>query len=168
VLSKLVTNILHESKSSFVLRLAIADLILPLALRLYPIFALLIRVALNDIKLPVGGGPEHDRPMFIPKGSMVVMGYYALHRNPNVFGDDFEAFRPERWDTIKPAQWEYLGFGGGNRTCLGQHKAMLEASYVLARLSQATERLESRDDQEWKGQLKTTCTSANGCKVAVH
>jgi cytochrome P450 len=95
------------------------------------------------------------------------MGYYALHRDPNVFGNDVETFRPERWDTIKPGQWEFLGFGGGNRACLGQQKAMLEASYVLARLSQAIEKLKSRDDREWKGELKLTCKSAHGCKVTV-
>ncbi|KAI1382718.1 cytochrome P450 [Hypoxylon trugodes] len=126
-----------------------------LALRLHPIFPLLGRIALRDTNLPVGGGPSHDHPMFIQKGSMVVMDYYALHRNPEVFGDDVETFRPERWDSIKPTQWEVLGFGGGNRACLGQQKATIEASYVLARLAQVIE-------------LKMTCKSANGCKVAVY
>ncbi|ETS74122.1 hypothetical protein PFICI_13988 [Pestalotiopsis fici W106-1] len=69
------------------------------------------------------------------------MSYYALHRDPDVFGQDVEAFRPERWATISPTQWEYAAFGGGNRRCLGQSKAIIEASYVLARLSQAIEKL---------------------------
>ncbi|KAK9414931.1 putative Cytochrome P450 [Seiridium unicorne] len=144
--SKSIENALHET------------------LRLHPIFPLLGRVALRDTKLPVGGGPHHDRPMFTPKGSPVVMGYYALYRNPEVFGEDLEAFRPEHWNSIKPAQWDFLGFGGSNRACLGQQKTMLEASYVLARLSQAIEKLTSADDREWKGELKLTCKSANGCK----
>lgn len=137
-------------------------------MRLYPIFPILGRIALRDTKLPVGGGPAHDRPMFIPKGSMVIMGHYALHRDPEVFGDDVETFRPERWSSIKPAQWEFLGFGGGNRACLGQQKATIEASYALSRLARAIDKLESRDSQDWKGELKITCKSANGCKVAVH
>lgn len=163
---KLIENILHESKSENTL----ADtnsLNILLALRLYPIFPILGRIALRDTKLPVGGGRNHDLPMFIQKGSMVVMGYYTLHRNPRVFGDDVESFRPERWNSIKPAQWEFLGFGGGNRACLGQQKAMIEASYVLARLAQVIEKLDSRDSKDWKGELKMTCKSVNGCKVAV-
>lgn len=124
-------------------------------------------MALRDTQLPVGGGPNHDRPVFIPKGTLVVMSYYALHRNKTVFGEDIETFRPERWDSIKPAQWEFLGFGGGNRACLGQQKATIEASYVLARLAQSIEKLESRDSRDWKGELKMTCKSANGCKVAI-
>ncbi|KAI0006873.1 cytochrome P450 [Xylariaceae sp. FL0662B] len=148
--SKLIENILHET------------------LRLHPIFPLLGRVALRDIKLPVGGGPRHDRPVFVPEGSMVVMGYYALYRDPDVFGHDVETFRPERWNSIKPTQWEFLGFGAGNRACLGQQKAVIEASYVLARLAQAIDKLTSADSREWKGELKLTCKSANGCKVTVH
>lgn len=138
------------------------------ALRLYPIFVLLGRLALRDTVLPVGGGPNHDRPIFVQKGAMVVMAYYALHRNRSVFGDDIEEFRPERWNSIKPEQWEFMGFGGGNRACLGQQKATVEAAYVLARLTQSFAKLESRDSQDWKGEMKLTCKSANGCKVALY
>ncbi|KAK6197007.1 hypothetical protein LQW54_010969 [Pestalotiopsis sp. IQ-011] len=124
--SKLLHNILHET------------------LRLYPIFPLISREALNDTKLPTGGGPDHDRPIFVPQGSMVVMSYYALHRDPNVFGEDVEAFRPERWDHIKPTQWEFLGFGGGSRACLGQQKAVIEAS-VRETAAAISERVKSGD-----------------------
>jgi cytochrome P450 len=137
------------------------------ALRIHPIFPLLGRVALRDTQLPVGGGPNHDRPVFSPKGTLVVMSYYALHGNESVFGEDIETFRPERWDSRQPAQWEFLGVGGGNRACLVQQKATIEVSYVLARLAQSIEKLESKDTQDWKGELKLICKSANGCKVAV-
>lgn len=136
-------------------------------MRLYPIFPLITRKALRDTQLPTGGGPNHDRPILMPQGSMVVMTYYARHRDSDVFGEDVEAFRPERWNEIKPTQWEFLGFGGGNRACLGQQKAVIEASYVLARLSQVIAKLEPRDERSWEGKLKMTCKSANGCKVSV-
>ncbi|GAP92080.1 putative cytochrome P450 [Rosellinia necatrix] len=148
--SKLIMNVLHET------------------LRLYPIFPLLGRVALRDTILPAGGGPNHDHPIFVPKGSPVVMAYYALHRNTSVFGDDIEAFKPERWNSLKPRQWEFLGFGSGDRACLGQQKATIEAAYVLARFAREFWMLKSRDARDWKGELKLTCKSAHGCKVVVH
>ncbi|KAI0197964.1 cytochrome P450 [Astrocystis sublimbata] len=148
--SKLIMNIVHET------------------LRLYPIFPLLGRVALCDTILPAGGGVKHDRPIFVPQGSAVVMAYYALHRNASVFGDEIEAFKPERWDSLKPQQWEFMGFGNGDRACLGQQKALIEAAYVLARFARKFPKLESRDARDWKGELKLTCKSAHGCKIAVY
>lgn len=40
------------------------------------------------------GGKNHDFPVFIQDGSMIVMGYYALHRNDEVFGKAVETFKP--------------------------------------------------------------------------
>ncbi|KAI1270295.1 cytochrome P450 [Xylariaceae sp. FL1019] len=157
----------EELSATNLLRCALLKNILHETLRIYPIFALLGRIALNDTQLPTGGGLDRRQPISVPKGSMLVMSYYALHRDPTVFGEDVETFRPERWDTIKPAQWEYQGFGGGNRACLGQQKAMIEASYFLARLARHLQTLESRDERDWVGELKLTCKSKNGCRVAV-
>jgi len=137
-------------------------------LRLYPVFPLLNRAALRDTKLPVGGGPNQDLPVFVPKGTSVVMSYYSLHRNTSVFGQDVESFRPARWETCHPTQWEFMGFGGGNRTCLGQQKVLVEAAYVLMRISKQYARIESRDPRAWEGELKLTCRSKNGCKVALY
>ncbi|KAI1737765.1 cytochrome P450 [Xylaria scruposa] len=148
--SKLVMNVLYET------------------LRLYPIFPLLGRVALRDTILPVGGGHNHDRRIFVPMGSAVVMAYYAPHRNTSVFGNEIETFKSERWDSVKPQQWEFLGFGNGDRACLGQQKALIEAAYVLARFAREFPKLESRDTRDWKGELKLTCKSAHGCKIAVY
>ncbi|CAJ2503488.1 Uu.00g108820.m01.CDS01 [Anthostomella pinea] len=125
------------------------------ALRLYPIFPLMGRVALCDTTLPTGSGPNHDAPVFIPKGT-----------DPHVFGEDVEAFRPERRDNIQPGQWDFMGFGGGNRACLGRQKSLVEASYLLARTAMRFEKLESRDDRDWRGEMKLTCQNGNGCKVA--
>jgi cytochrome P450 len=105
--------------------------------------------------------------VFIPKGTAVVMSYYALHRDPVVFGEDVEIFRPERWKSIKPGQWEYMAFGGGSRACLGQQKVLVEAGHVLLSLAKTFANLESRDSKDWTGELKLTCKNANGCKVAL-
>jgi cytochrome P450 len=136
-------------------------------LRLYPNFPLMARTALNNTQLPVGSGTAQDLPIFIPKGTLVIMSYYALHRDASVFGDDAEAFRPRRWDSLRPGQWGYMAFGGGNRACLGQQKVLVEAAFVLIRLAKAYAKLESRDLSDWKGELKMTCKNANGCRVSV-
>lgn len=83
-------------------------------------------VALRDTVLPVGVGSKHDAPISIPKGTKVEIGYPALHRDPQVFGDNVETFRPERWDSINPGKWEFMGFCGGSRACLGRQKAQLK------------------------------------------
>jgi cytochrome P450 len=136
------------------------------ALRLFPVFPIMGRTALCDTKLPVGGGPNQDQPVFAPKGTTVTMSWYALHRDARVFGDDADQFRPERWETIKPSPSEWMGFGGGNRACMGQQKVLAEAAFVLLKLAGRFERIESRDDRPWVGELKMTCKNKNGCKVA--
>lgn len=163
---KVLQNLLLESKCWQIHELKATDHVS--ALRLYPVFPLMGRIALCDTVLPVGGNPELNAPIFVPKGTKVEVGQYALHRDPRVFGEDPEAFRPERWDSITPSQWEFMAFGGGSRACLGRQKSLVEAAYVLARLARQFPRLESRDDQEWKGDMKLTCKSANGCKVALY
>ncbi|KAL9121277.1 MAG: hypothetical protein Q9187_002162 [Circinaria calcarea] len=147
--SKLIHNILFES------------------LRLYPVFPLLARVSLADTKLPTGGGADRKSPIFIPKGTGVGTSFYALHREPLVYGGNVEEFDPSRWDSIHPGPWEYMPFGGGQRSCMGQLKALVEASYVLVRIARDFKRIESRDDRAWKGEVRLTCRNANGCKVAL-
>jgi cytochrome P450 len=61
-----------------------------------------------------------------------------------------------------------MGFGGGNRECLGQQKVLVEAAYVLVRLAKEFGRLESRDKEDWVGEMKLTCKSKNGCKLALY
>ncbi|KAH7406395.1 cytochrome P450 alkane hydroxylase-like protein [Phaeosphaeria sp. MPI-PUGE-AT-0046c] len=136
-------------------------------LRLYPIFPILGRSALQDTELPTGGGPKQDLPIFVPKDTVIVLSYFALHRDSTVFGEDVEQFRPERWETIKPNAWEFMGFGGGNRACMGQQKALVEAAYVLVRLTNKYTKCESRDASAWEGEVKLTCKSKHGCKVAL-
>jgi len=49
--------------------------------------------------------------------------------------------------------------------CLGQQYALTEASYVLVRLLQEFEQLDSADPLPWTEGLTLTVASANGVKV---
>ncbi|KAJ9168028.1 hypothetical protein P3X46_019605 [Hevea brasiliensis] len=78
--------------------------------------------------------------MTIPAGIDLVLTTMLLHRDPELWGDDAEEFRPERFsEGISKASKNHLAFvpfGGGQRTCIGQNFAMLEAKTVLARILQ--------------------------------
>jgi hypothetical protein len=58
--------------------------------------------------------------------------------NPNIWGQDVYAFRPERWlvddpQTKNPADRDaFMAFAKGPRNCIGQELAMLELKMVLA------------------------------------
>ncbi|UEP29562.1 MULTISPECIES: cytochrome P450 [unclassified Burkholderia] len=62
-----------------------------------------------------------------------------LHRDTSVWGDDVEAFRPERFapehaERLPPNAWK--PFGNGARACIGRPFAMQEAHLVLIMLLQ--------------------------------
>ncbi|HPG81030.1 MAG TPA: cytochrome P450 [Piscinibacter sp.] len=63
----------------------------------------------------------------------------TLHRDPKVWGDDAEEFRPERFEpeaaaALPPNSWK--PFGNGQRACIGRAFAMQEAQLVLAMMIQ--------------------------------
>ncbi|KAG5368233.1 Cytochrome P450 52A12 [Yarrowia sp. C11] len=118
------------------------------ALRLYPVVPINGRTATRDTTLPRGGGPDQSQPIFIPKGQTVSYSVYWTHRDPRFWGEDAEEFIPERWDPRNGnigRGWEYLPFNGGPRICLGQQFALTEVGYVLSRLVQTYETLETCD-----------------------
>ena len=144
-----------------------ADISIGIALRMYPIFPIMVRVAKNETTLPRGGGEKGDHPIYITPGVRIVSNFYALHRVESIFGPDIERFNPDRWDSVTPGPWDYMPFGGGPRGCVGQQKALAEAAYTIARIAQKFKGIESRDDRDWAGEVKLTARNANGCKVAL-
>ncbi|KAJ5266785.1 n-alkane-inducible cytochrome P450 [Penicillium angulare] len=135
-------------------------------LRVYPIVPINVRVANKNTTLPTGGGPNGNLPLFIPKGQEVMYSSFSIHRLPEVFGEDAEEFRPERWEGLKPG-WAYTPFSGGPRICLGQQFAMTEAAYTTVRILQEFDHIESRDPEPFKENVTLTLASQNGTKVAL-
>lgn len=145
------------------------------SLRLHPVVPGNAREALEDTKLPLGGGPDGKSPLFVPAGQIVAWPSYTMHRRPEFYGEDAQEFKPERWlddpvtgkKGLRPG-WEYLPFNGGARICLGQQYALTEASYVCVRLCQAFSGIKSRDEnKEWTEGLSITCVNQSGAKVAL-
>jgi cytochrome P450 len=124
------------------------------------------RLAYQDTILPTGGGPDCTAPVFVAKGTIVAYWTYAMHHRRDIYGDDADEFRPERWETLRPG-WEYLPFNGGPRICLGQQYALTEAAYVSVRLLQEFSKIESKDPEDWAESLTLTLCSYNGTKVSL-
>lgn len=73
--------------------------------------------------LPVGGGPDGRSPVFVKKGTAVGYSVYVMHRRKDIYGEDADEFRPERWegDELRNIHsYAYLPFNGGPRICLGR------------------------------------------------
>lgn len=77
------------------------------------------RTCNQDTILPRGGGPDGTQPMFLPAGSRVLVSTYAMQYRKDIWGEDADKFRPERWEGRK-AGWEFIPFGGGPRKCIGR------------------------------------------------
>ncbi|EJU05216.1 cytochrome P450 [Dacryopinax primogenitus] len=96
----------------------------------------------------------------VRKGWPLLLDFYGLHRDPAVWGDDAESFRPERMlddkiNTLPPNSWK--PFGNGARGCIGRALALQESVMMLATLFQ---RFEIRfDDPSYRLQLKETITT---------
>ncbi|TVY12831.1 Cytochrome P450 monooxygenase fsdH [Lachnellula arida] len=133
-------------------------------LRLYPPVPNNDKIAIRDTVLPRGGGPDGTAPILVPKDAPVIFTVYSMHRRYDIFGEDAEIFRPERWENQKYS-WEYLPFNGGPRICLGQQYALTETLYVLVRFAQEFEKIELMDPEPWTESLHLTVSSANGVKV---
>ncbi|KAH9906639.1 cytochrome P450 alkane hydroxylase-like protein [Xylariomycetidae sp. FL2044] len=135
-------------------------------LRLYPPVPSNTRVAVRNTVLPRGGGVSGDEPVLVSRGCVVIYSVFAMHRRKELFGDDAEEFRPERWANRK-FSWEYLPFNGGPRICLGQQYAITEASLVLIRFAQEFSTIRPQGESEWKENLTLTLTPAGGVNVCM-
>jgi cytochrome P450 len=80
---------------------------------------------------------KSQRHYVIPKGSNCCLPQYLANRNPVIFGEDADEFRPDRWINASPAMTDAkLMFSLGNRNCIGQSLALAELHSVLPRLIQ--------------------------------
>ncbi|STZ33701.1 cytochrome P450 185A4 Cyp185A4 [Mycolicibacterium smegmatis] len=75
----------------------------------------------------------------VEAGTVAIVNFYAMHRSPTLW-DAPERFDPDRFSPERSAgrnRWQYLPFGGGPRSCIGDHFAMLEATLALATVIRA-------------------------------
>lgn len=128
-------------------------------LRLCPPDAAVARMAMQDIEV------DGRR---VEAGTMVMVGIYALHRDPALW-DNPLVFDPDRFNPEYSKgrdRWQYLPFGGGPRSCIGDHFAMLEATLGLATIIKNAE-VQSLDD-DFPVTVPFTTIAAAPIRARVH
>ncbi|MBW4674835.1 MAG: cytochrome P450 [Desmonostoc geniculatum HA4340-LM1] len=92
-------------------------------LRIYPIIMLTIP---RIVKTPIEIMGYEFQP-----GTLLTASIYLMHHREDLYPEP-KQFKPERFLERQYSQYEYLPFGGGNRTCIGMAFAMFEMKLVLA------------------------------------
>jgi cytochrome P450/NADPH-cytochrome P450 reductase len=124
--------------------------ILEETLRLWPTAPAFTRRPYKDTVLGGKYKVEADRAVVVLTG--------ILHRDPKVWGDNPEAFDPDRFSPENRAKIPpnaYKPFGTGQRACIGRQFALQEATLVLAMLLQ---RFEFVDFANYRLETKQTLT----------
>jgi cytochrome P450 len=99
------------------------------SMRLFPPVYVIGREATTDLTL---GGYR------VKRGYTVLMSQWVNHRDPVYFPDP-EEFCPERWENglaKRLPKFAYYPFGGGQRICVGNTFALMEAAIILATVGQ--------------------------------
>lgn len=136
------------------LRLALTE-----SLRLYPEPPVLIRRARAEDNLPKGGS-DLSNGVRVLRGTDIFISTWNLHRSPELW-ENAEKYDPTRWErrfhNLNVKGWEgynperfmngsslypneivsdfaFLPFGGGQRKCVGDQFAMMEATVTLSML----------------------------------
>lgn len=99
------------------------------ALRMYPPASIIARQTIEEDE--IAGYP-------IPVGAQVTIPIWGLHHDERWYPRPYH-FEPERWtpelEKSRP-RYSFVAFGGGNRVCIGEAFARMEARLVLARVLQ--------------------------------
>jgi cytochrome P450 len=69
----------------------------------------------------------------VEAGAYVVLSPFLTNRDPDLYPDP-AAFRPERWTSINPSQYEYLVFSAGPRLCIGARFAVTFLKVAIAHI----------------------------------
>lgn len=76
---------------------------------------------------------------FVPEGAEITSHAYAMQRNKELYGEDAEKFKPERWMESEKRNHELeaaqFTFGVGPRVCLGKDIAIMELYKLLPEVS---------------------------------
>ncbi|TFK91896.1 cytochrome P450 [Polyporus arcularius HHB13444] len=117
------------------------------SLRLYPPASLVSKSPRQDTVLPLcnpirGADGQDIHQIHIPKGTNVIIGVQAMNRAKELWGEDADEFKPERWLSDLPGSViqaripgvysNMMTFLGGGRACIGFKFAQLDMKVFLS------------------------------------
>ncbi|XP_070136800.1 probable cytochrome P450 313a2 [Drosophila bipectinata] len=103
-----------EVEHQDVQKLVYLDRILNEILRLFPAVPIIVKDATKDIRLSNG--------VFIPKGVILSIDIFNLHRNKDLWGHDADTFDPDRFlpDNVSQRHpYAFIPFSKGTGNCIG-------------------------------------------------
>lgn len=94
----------------------------------------------------------------LPAKTNVLAGAYLIQRRKDIWGEDAEEFRPERWlGEIKPGPFEFFPFGGGRRACIGSNQARQQLRIIFAEFARRVEfNSKYSNNDVWPGQRQVS------------
>lgn len=100
------------------------------------------------------------------QGDVVQVNNNVMHRDKDVWGEDADEFKSERWFGLRP-YWDFVPHSGGPRRYPAQLLVTTEASYVVARFCQRSKAVENRDVNGYIPIMRAGPVDSNGVKIAV-
>lgn len=115
------------------------------AMRMHPAVGFMLERIVPEGGITISGYP-------IPTGTVVGANPWVVARDKEVYGDDADIFRPERWldlwqtidsggdeaeiarNQLKLMERNFLAFGTGSRSCMGKNVSLLEMNKLVPQL----------------------------------
>ncbi|KAK0610034.1 pisatin demethylase [Bombardia bombarda] len=101
-------------------------------------------------QVPLEG--DYFNGIHLPGGTKIGLCSWGLMRRADIWGDDAEQFRPERWEKATPEMEGAVDFvfGSGRFRCLGRNIAFIEINKVLVELIRRFDMAVVNPQNPWK------------------
>jgi cytochrome P450 len=91
---------------------------------------------------------------YVPGGTVVGINAWVIHRRKEIWGEDVDIFRPERWledgERSRKMAGMLFHFGAGNFICLGRNISLLEMYKMVAAAIRKFDWELVEPEKEWK------------------
>lgn len=107
------------------------DLVQKEIYRLMPTIPMILRETMEDFEIEPG--------LVIPKDTNLIINFYALHRRKDVWGEDADQFKPERFlpeHSEKRHPFAFLPFSTGQRICIAYKYSNISLKIAMIKLVQ--------------------------------